>query len=91
MEIRVVHALSTDELARRIRAEADRHDVGLTEREEGRRGELVKDAGFLGTVRAEYAIEVRELVVVVRERPAFLPEGSLRRTLEEALAKLVAP
>jgi hypothetical protein len=90
MEIRIAHALAPVELSRRILAAAERHDVELTPGVDPLRGQLSKDAGFLGRVRAEYSIEAEVLVVVVRDRPGFLPEATLRRMLETELAKLVA-
>ncbi|HTF89144.1 MAG TPA: hypothetical protein VK843_12095 [Planctomycetota bacterium] len=90
MEVRVPHALSPEEVARRISTAALRHDVELVPDASGVRGSLSKDAGFLGSVRAQYAIEPGALVVQVSERPAFLPEGTLRRMLEDELHKLVA-
>lgn len=91
MEIRVPHTLSSQELARRIAAAADRHEVEFTPNADGKGGVLSKDAGFLGTVRAQYSIEAQALVVLVSEKPAFLPEATLRRMLEDELKKLVAP
>lgn len=90
MEIRIRHALSQEEVARRIRAAAELHDLELAPGADATHGAISKNAGFLGAVRAEYAIEPDALVVSVRERPAFLPEGTLRRTLEEELTRLVA-
>lgn len=90
MEIRVPHQLAPDEVARRIATAADRHDVEFVPDASGASGTLSKDAGFLGTVRARYSIEPGELVVVVSERPAFLPEGTLRRMIEDELRKLLA-
>ncbi|MBK8180130.1 MAG: hypothetical protein IPK67_14845 [Planctomycetes bacterium] len=90
MEIRIAHGLATEELSRRIRAAAERHEVEFFPGADPLRGTLTKDAGFLGSVRAEYAIEAKELVVVIRDRPGFLPEGTLRRILSDELSKLVA-
>lgn len=90
MEVRILHALAAQEIARRIRASAAKHDVEFTPGADELRGVLAKDAGFLGRVRASYAIEADALVVVVSERPAFLPEPTLRRMLEDELRKLVA-
>ncbi len=90
MEVRVPHQLAAQEIVRRIRGAAERHDVEFTPGADETRGVLAKDAGFLGTVRAEYTIEADALVVIVRDRPAFLPEGTLRRMLEQELSKLVA-
>ncbi len=90
MEVRVAHQLAVQEVARRIRGAAERHDVEFTPGADETRGVLSKNAGFLGTVRAEYTIEADALVVIVRDRPAFLPEGTLRRMLEQELNKLVA-
>ena len=90
MEVRVRHVLSAQELVRRIRAAAERHDVEFIPGADETRGVLAKDAGFLGNVRAEYTIEPDALVVIVSERPSFLPEETLRRMLEDELSKLVA-
>jgi len=90
MEVRISHSLPTAELARRIQHAATRHDVEFTPGPDGLRGTLAKNAGFLGSVRADYGIETNALVVTVRDRPAFLPEATLRRMLEEELGKLVA-
>ena len=53
-------------------------------------GEITKDAGFLGSVRALYAIESDVLIVRVTERPGFLSESALRRMLEDEFRDLVA-
>ncbi len=90
MEVRVTHTLSPEEVTRRIAAAADKHDVEFTPNANGTGGVLSKDAGFLGTVRAQYSIEPQALVVLVSEKPAFLPEGTLRRMIEDELEKLVA-
>ena len=90
MEVRIAHALSSAELASRLSRTAAQHDIELKPNPDGRTGTLAKDAGFLGSVRAEYSIEPDALVVRVSERPPFLPEEMLRRTLEGELGKLVA-
>lgn len=90
MELRVPHALSAPELARRLLAAAQTHDIDVKPAADGRSGVIAKDAGFLGKVRASYAIEPDALVVQVSEAPAFLSEASLRRMLEDELGKLVA-
>jgi hypothetical protein len=89
MEIRVPHQLAPEELARRIAAAADRHELEFVPDASGASGTLAKDAGFLGTVRARYSLEKDALLVVVSERPAFLPEATLRRMVEDELKKLV--
>jgi len=90
MEVRVSHTLSPEEMTGRIANAARHHDVEFTPDANGTGGTLAKDAGFLGSVRAQYSLEAGVLVVRVSERPAFLPEATLRRMLETELEKLVA-
>jgi hypothetical protein len=90
MEIRVPHALESAELAARLAAAAQLHDVELIAAADGKSGTVTKNAGLLGAVRAQYSIEAAELVVLVTDRPSFVPEPSLRRVIEDELAQLVA-
>ena len=90
MEIRVRHALSAPELERRLLAAAQTHDIEVTPAADGKSGVIVKDASFLGSVRASYTLEADALIVQVNEWPKFLSEAALRSMLENELGKLVA-
>lgn len=89
MEVRIPHRLEAVELARRMKAQADKDEVEMRPAADGLSGVMSKDAGFLGRVEAHYSILPDALLVRVTERPSFLPEASLRRTIEEQLHKLV--
>jgi len=90
MQIRMPHSLEPEEVGRRVRAAAERHDVAAGADESDCAGELLKKTP-LGAVRASWRADATEVVVDVRERPAFLPEGTVRRLLEEALSSALAP
>jgi len=90
MELRLPHALEAQELTRRLLAAAALHDLEIVPAADGRSGTIAKDAGFLGSVRAQYAIEADALVLRVTERPGFLSESALRRMLEDEFRDLVA-
>ena len=91
MEIRVSHGLSPEEAAARVQAAAARYDLAVEEApgDSGAAGVLVKETP-LGSVRARWEIVASEIVVVVEERPAFLPEGTVRRALEGGLREMFA-
>lgn len=91
MEIRVSHALVRAAAAERIRAAAEKLDVRPEElsQETEFAGRLHKDTP-LGSVRASWQALEREVVVTIEERPAFLPEGTVRRLLEDGLRQALA-
>ena len=86
MEIRLPHTLAPELVQARLEALASRHDVTLEPDLDARSGTLEKTASFLGRVRARYEILPEELLVTVTDRPALLPEGTLRRALERELS-----
>ena len=86
MEVRIEHALEPDAIVERLAAAVREHDIELTAEGDGRAGQLEK-ATPLGTVRASYEIGADVVVVTVLQKPAFLPEGTVRRLLEENLAE----
>jgi hypothetical protein len=85
MEIRVEHALAPAEVARRIGLASAQHGVehDAAERRLAKRTPL-------GRAEATYDHAPGELVLRVTERPAFLPEGMIRRAVEEKLRELLA-
>jgi len=92
MEIRVPHTLPADEAAARVRKAAERFDLFVPDggaAVTGTAGVLVKET-HLGSVRARWEVLADELVVTVEERPAFLPEGTVRRALEDGLRQMLA-
>lgn len=91
MEIRVPHQLTPDEAARRVRGAAERFELCVPEGSHAGalEGELEKPTP-LGAVRARWSASAGELVVVVLERPPFLPAGIVQRALEERLRELLA-
>ena len=84
VEIRIPHRLGPEEAAARIVALAGDHDVGLAPDPDGRSGTIEKTTP-LGAVRGTYAVEGDEVVVTIEKKPAFLPEATVRRVLEENL------
>jgi hypothetical protein len=91
MQVRVAHSLGAAEARSRVEAAARRHGVALAAGADGMSGTLEKSAAFVGKVRASYRIEPDALEVRVLERPMLLPEATVRRMLEEELARLLAP
>lgn len=88
-EVRIGHALAPAEVARRVAALAQRHSVEHTPEPGGRAGRLALETPF-GPVEARYRVETDALVVALTARPPFLPEGLVRRALEDKLAPELA-
>jgi hypothetical protein len=84
-EVRIAHALAPEEVARRLAATAQKHGVEHAPEPGGRAGKLALATPF-GPVEARYTVEAGALVVLVVARPPFLPEGMVRRALEDKLA-----
>jgi len=89
MEIRVAHELEVEQVRGRIESAAREHEVSIEPAADGASGVLEKAAPFLGKVRARYAIRAGELALEVIERPRLLPEATLRRMLEQELARIL--
>ena len=89
MEFRIEHNLALDEVATRIASLSIDHAIEHTPDAGGTSGGLSKTTG-LGAVAARYQIEADALVIQVTSRPAFLPEGMVRRALEENLRDALA-
>lgn len=83
MEVRIAHELAPEEAVSRVVAAAAEHGLELV-RESPRTGTVAKVTP-LGAVRGSFSAEEGALVIVVEERPAFLPEGVVRRAIEDAL------
>ena len=90
MELRLPQSLGPQEMTRRLLAAAALHELEIAPAADGASGVITKNAGFLGSVRALYAIESDVLIVRVTERPEFLSESTLRRMLENEFRDLVA-
>lgn len=86
IEVEIQHSHTPDAAADRIRAAADRLDVQPIDHEAaGPHGGAMRKDTPLGSVVAHWeAFELRVVVRVV-EKPAFLPEGTVRRLLEDGL------
>ncbi len=84
MEFRIDHNLPVEEVAARIASLSTEHDIEHTPDSGGASGSLAKTTG-LGAVTARYQIEADAVAIQVTSRPAFLPEGMVRRALEENL------
>lgn len=89
METRVNHRLEPAEAARRLREEAQKHEIRAEGDEGGLHGVFTKDTP-LGSVRARWEARPGEVVVVIESKPAFLPASTVARALEEGLQKLLA-
>jgi hypothetical protein len=90
MEIHVAHQLGGEEVRARIEAAAREHDVSIEPAGDGVSGVLEKAAPFVGKVRARYEIRAAELTLEVIDRPKLLPEATLRRMLEQELARFLS-
>ncbi len=84
-EVRIEHALAPEEAARRVAAVAAKHKVEHAPEPGGRAGRLALATPF-GPVEARYRVEPGALLVELTARPPFLPEGLVRRALEDKLA-----
>ena len=88
MEIRVAHDLEPGEVVQRVRLAARQHDLEL--QEDGEHSGSLAKVTALGTVRARWSAAAGELLVIVEERPAFLPKETVRRLLEEGLREVLS-
>lgn len=89
LELRVAHAQSPERVERRLHELARARGVSMTSTGDGT-GELEKRIGFLGRVRARYAIAPTHVELVVIEAPALLGERALRGMLEDEIARELA-
>lgn len=89
MELRFPHTLGTDEAKKRLESAAREHDMTLDWASDGSSGTIEKKAPMMGAVQASYIVREDVLEVVVIKRPKLLPEGTLRRMLEDELARLL--
>lgn len=87
MELRIEHALEPREVQRRLAQLASEQGIALSPGDDGLSGELQKSVMLIGAVRARYRIAAAHLHVEVTKRPAALPEGTLRRMLEDELTR----
>ena len=86
MEIRVSHTLERSQAAARIREAARKLDVMPAEDgDEGEFGGTMAKDTPLGSVQASWEAFEAEVVVHIVRKPAFLPEGTVRRLLEDGL------
>jgi hypothetical protein len=91
MKMIVPHGLGLDEARRRVAKAATEHDLELEPSADGLNGTLTKSAPFLGRVHAQYTLTATALELELLERPALLPEGTLRRMIEDELGRVLAP
>ena len=99
MEVRMPHQLEPAEVARRIRAAAERLELEPADDGLGSpagkaggdalRGTFTK-ASPLGAVTASWSVTADEVVVEVLKKPAFLPASTVARLLEDGLKDTLA-
>lgn len=91
MEIRITHTLEPDAAAARLAELARDNDIELELDDDagGRAGRLAKSTPF-GAVSGRFRMEPGEVVITIEKRPAFLPEATVRRLLEENLGDALA-
>ena len=86
IEVQISHEHTPSEAADRIRRAAERMDVQPVDQSSmGPFGGAMRKDTPLGSVVAHWEARESILVVQVVEKPAFLPEGTVRRLLEEGL------
>lgn len=90
MEVEVEHGLGREQAAERVQAAAQKHGVEIEASPDGTEGTLVHAAPLVGKVRARYTVTDSALRVEVLDRPRLIPEGVLRRMIEEEIGKLLA-
>jgi len=84
MEIRVEHALGRDGAVQALKAAAEAEGLSAPESADPYGGSLEKETP-LGAIRASWEVGETEVVVRIEKKPAFLPEATVVRFLEEGL------
>lgn len=84
MEIRVTHTLGREQGMQRMLAAAGRLGLELEVQEGAYEGEVRKSSP-LGAIQARFSILEAEAVIVITKKPAFLPQDTVRRAIEEGL------
>ena len=91
IEVELPHSHTPAEAASRIRAAAARMDVvSIDHAAAGPNGGAMRKDTPLGSVVAHWEAKAQCVLVQVVEKPAFLPEGTVRRLLEEGLTEALA-
>ncbi|MFT5288204.1 MAG: hypothetical protein ACI8QS_000044 [Planctomycetota bacterium] len=91
IEIEIAHSHGADEASNRVRAAAERLDVQAVDPSAtaGHSGAMRKDTP-LGSVVAEWVATASSVTVTVTKKPGFVPEGTIRRMLEDGLKEALA-
>lgn len=89
LELRIPHAHAPARVEQRLHELAQARGVIVRAAGDGS-GELEKQVGFLGRVRARYVVSAVQVEFVVLEAPAFLGERALRGMLEDEIARELA-
>jgi hypothetical protein len=89
LELRVAHVHAPERVERRLHEIARARGVSVRAQGDGS-GELEKNVGFLGRVRARYTVCAAHVEFVVLEAPPFLGERALRGMLEDEIARELA-
>ena len=91
IEVEIPHSHSPAEAAQRVRAAAERLDVLPVDQEElGSHGGTMRKDTPLGSVVARWTAHEAHVTVTILQKPAFLPESTVRRLLLEGLAQALA-
>lgn len=91
IQVEIPHAHTAEDAADKVRAAAERLDVQPVDQESaGPRGGAMRKDTPLGSVVARWEAHEEKVVVEVVEKPAFLPEGTVRRLLEDGLKDALA-
>ncbi len=83
------HDLGAEEARRRLVEEAARQGVEVLFDGADPHAGLVTASSPLGKAKARFVIRETALDIEVVQKPAFVPEGLVRRALEEGLEKLL--
>lgn len=89
MEIRVGHELGREPALERLRRAAEKLGLEL-EAEPGAFDGLVRRTLPFGVIESSFAVSEQEVRVTLLRKPAVIPEGAVRRLVEDGLRQELA-
>lgn len=88
MNIVVDYNCGPEEAVRRMQSMAGEHDVELVPGANDREGTLAKKTG-MGEARAKYRVGDTSIEIEIVKKPAFLPEGLVRREVSGLVERVL--
>jgi hypothetical protein len=88
--VRVEHRLGREGARQRFEALARKHGIAVESSDGGFSGAIERPVPFVGSVRAEFAIEDAALELRIVRAPAFPSAETIRRMVSDELSKALA-